>query len=208
MSYLKVLNPNDPQLHKPGDLVGLKEIRTIEFQKTIESMLNFVYGKSNKGNNRIINKPTTVGLSANQVGINKRISIVDLGVGHKNYKDLQVLINPEIYWYSKTVIKRSEGCVNLPEIWGSVLRSKRIKVRALDRSGNHIQLDITGWPAILLQHEVDHLNGLLFIDRLENPKKAFKVKDAQLREFKKHKTEWTYFTDVTHLVNKHLIKNL
>jgi peptide deformylase len=200
VNNLKVSSPKDKILHNKCQEVSLSEIRTKAFQDIIESMLNIVYGKNNKGTKRDTNKPSTVGLSANQVGINKRISIVDLGIGHKGYNDLYILINPEIYWYSKTKLKRSEGCVNLPEIWAFIERSKRVKVRALDRSGNRIQLDLNGWSAILLQHEVDHLNGKLFINRMKNPKKAHKVKDGQLKEYKKIKTNWDKFVDVSHLV--------
>jgi peptide deformylase len=200
VKLLKICKAKDPSLHEPCQEVSLKEIRTKEFQNIIESMLDIVYGKSNKGKSRDTNKPTTVGLSASQVGINKRISIVDLGVSHKSYNDLHVLINTEIYWYSKTKVRRSEGCVNLPEIWAYIDRAKRIKVRAYDRSGNRIELDLNGWPAILLQHETDHLNGKLFIDRLDNPKKAYRVKKGQLREYKKLKTKWNHFIDVSSLI--------
>ncbi len=202
MNRLVISKPNNIGLHKLCETVSLSEIRTKEFQQIIESMLDIVYGKSNKGKNRNTNKPSTVGLSANQVGIDKRISIVDLGIGHKSYNDLHILINPEIYWYSKTKIRRPEGCVNLEEIWGIVDRSKRVKVRAYDRSGNRISLDLKGLAAILLQHEVDHLNGMLFIDRLTDPKKAHMVKDGQLREYKKAKDNWNNYIDVSSLLIK------
>jgi peptide deformylase len=92
----------------------------------------------------------------------------------------------------------------LPETWAYVERSKRVKIKAYDRSGNRIKLDLNGWPAILLQHEVDHLGGNLFIDRLTNPKKAHLVKGGELREYKKVKTNWNKFVDVSPLINKNV----
>jgi peptide deformylase len=143
----------------------------------------------------------TVGLSANQVGIKKRISIVDLAIGRKGYSDLYVLINPEITWFSKTMVENCEGCVNLPTIWGYVKRSKKIKVRALDRSGNELELTLNGWSAILLQHEIDHLNGKLFIDKLDDPKKAHLVEKDDYQKYKTQKKLWKKYIDVSDLIN-------
>jgi len=179
MTNLKVLKPDNPILRLKCNELSLKELKTRETQLQIEELLDYVYETSNKGEKRDKSKPSTVGLSANQLGLNKSIVIVDLGIGHKSYNDIHVLINPEITWKSKTIINRDEGCVNLDHIRGLVSRSKRVKVSALDRSGNKIQLDLTGWSSILLQHEIDHINGILFIDHLNNPKNAHLVKEGQ-----------------------------
>lgn len=197
---LNILEPKNPKLRKSCQEISPKELKSKDFQNLINEMLDIVYGKSNKGAKRDINKPMTVGLSANQIGINKRISIVDLAIGRKKFNDIHVLINPEIIWHSKTKMEKCEGCVNLPNIWGYVERSRRIKVRAIDRSGNKLELDLKDWPAILLQHEIDHLNGRLFIDRLKNPKKAHLVEDGEYKAHKKAKKEWKKFVDVSDLV--------
>ena len=63
-------------------------------------------------------------------------------------------------------------------------------------------LDMSGWPAILIQHEIDHLNGKLFIDKIEDPKKAFHVKEEEYKQFKKLKTKWDKFIDVSKLIVK------
>lgn len=139
----------------------------------------------------------TVGLSANQIGIDKRISVVDLAIGRKRYSDIHVLINPEIIWRSKSILERYEGCVNLPEIWGEVKRSKRVKVNAYDRSGNKLTIDTNGWSAILLQHEIDHLYGKLFIDHLPDPTKAHYVESDQMKDYRKNYKHWHVFTDVS-----------
>jgi peptide deformylase len=198
---LEVLSPDDPLLRKPSAVVALSELRTRKFQELIGQMMEIVYGKNNKGSGRDSNKPMTVGLSANQLGVNKRISIVDLAIGRKGYSDIHVLINPEITWSSKTLLDRREGCVNLPTIWGYVKRAERVKVRALDRSGNKIDLDLHGWPSVLLQHEIDHLNGKLFIDHLEDPTKAHLVLPGEYKLAKKAKKNWDKYIDVSHFVS-------
>lgn len=197
---LKPLDPTDKKLRKACSEVSLKELKSREFQELIDEMLDVVYGRNNKGSSSNRDKPMTVGLSANQIGINKRISIVDLAIGKRAFSDIHVLINPVITWKSKSTFEHKEGCVNLPEIWGVVERSKWIKVDAIDRSGNKISLELKGWPAVLLQHEIDHLNGYLFIDHLKDPKKAHYVKDDHMARYRKEYKEWEVFKDVSGIV--------
>jgi peptide deformylase len=108
-----------------------------------------------------------------------------------------VLVNPRIVWRSKTTVEKAEGCVNFTTIWGKTRRSNTVKVEAWDRSGNEIALKVTGWPAALLQHEVDHLNGRLFIDRLVDPTAADLVEVHEYDAYRKDKGEWTKKVDVT-----------
>lgn len=197
---MKILDKEDPQLHEKCNDVTSKEIKSLAFQKIIDEMSDIVYQRSNKGKNRNLNKPMTVGLSANQIGIMKRISIVDLAIGSKKNHDIHILINPKILYKGKRRIQKHEGCVNLPEIWGRVERYSHIKVSALTRFGIPIELDLKGWPAVLLQHEIDHLNGYLFIDRLENPKQAHFVTDNLMKKYRKLNKEWNLFIDVTELL--------
>lgn len=193
---LKPLEPSNPKLRRKCKEVSLQELRGKALQQQIDEMLLFVYGGNDKSIGRT--RPITVGLSANQVGISERISIVDLAIGHKDFSDLQVLINPKIIKHGKATSTLSEGCVNLPGIWGPVTRYKTVTVIALDRSGNKLQLKVSGWPAILLQHEIDHLNGLLFIDHLPDPAKAHAVADEQIREYnRKTAPTWPHYIDVT-----------
>jgi peptide deformylase len=199
---LVVLDPKDSVLRSPCAVVPKRDLRRTSVQNEIEALIDFVYGNNNKGKNRKRNYAMTVGLSANQVGIGKRISVVDMAIGKKGYSDIQVLINPEIVWASKSFVEHCEGCVNLPTIWGYVKRSKRIKVSALDRSGNELLLTLSGWPAILLQHEIDHLQGTLFIDHLPNPKEALLVENGDYRSFKQQKKNWNKYKDVSDLIHK------
>ncbi|MCC3144772.1 peptide deformylase [Halanaerobium sp. Z-7514] len=101
-----------------------------------------------------------VGLAAPQVGILKRIAVVDIGEGNQI-----VLINPEIIEEDGKMIME-EGCLSIPGRTGEVIRSKEIKVRSLNRDGEEIEFKAEGFEARAIQHEMDHLDGVLFIDKM------------------------------------------
>jgi peptide deformylase len=101
-----------------------------------------------------------IGLAAPQVGLPHRILVMDDGQG-----GAQALINPEIETRSGAV-REEEGCLSLPGIFGVVERSKTVTVRAMDADGKPVSLEATGLKARIVQHELDHLDGVLFIDRL------------------------------------------
>jgi peptide deformylase len=108
-----------------------------------------------------------VGLAANQVGVPLQIAVIDLG----DRKDggprhpLLVLINPEFLAQEGSMVEE-EGCLSLPDLTEKVQRAARVKVRAHDRTGTQYEIDADGLLAKALQHEIDHLNGILLIDRL------------------------------------------
>lgn len=193
---MKPLHVANKILRMQAGEIALADIRKEKTQRIIENMLDFVYGTNNKGTNRNKNKPMTIGLSANQVGILKKISIVDLAMRRSLHSDIHVIINPKIIKHSKAVLLRREGCVNLPNIWGMVPRYKTVTVQYADRWGNEVVMKAKGWVAVLMQHEIDHLHGTLFIDRLPDPKKAHFVKDNQLTIYKKQYRTWETFIDV------------
>jgi len=101
-----------------------------------------------------------IGLAAPQVGLPHRILVMDDGNG-----GAQALINPVIESRSGT-IREEEGCLSLPGVFGVVERTKTITVRAMDEDGKPVSLEATGLKARIVQHELDHLDGVLFIDRL------------------------------------------
>lgn len=199
---IKVLEPYHRLIRTKTNKVLISELKTIGLQDKINQLLEFVQKGGNKTAGYKTDKPRVVGLSANQVGINKSICVVDLGIGHKNYSDLHVLINPRIVAKSKQTNEYAEGCVNLANIRGFVKRSKQITVKAIDRSGNKITLELKNWPAVLLQHETDHLNGKLFIDYLPDPKKPHLVKDNEFKKHKKLGKKWNKFINVSNLISK------
>ena len=199
---LHVLPPTHQFLHKVCKPVSLPKLGTKKMQNLIETMLDFVYGRNNKGKNRNQNKPMTVGLSANQIGILKRISIVDLAIGKKDINDIHVLINPRIIRHSRTIFNHHEGCVNLKGIWGRIKRYRKVIVKAYDRSGNKLTIEAKGWCSVLLQHEIDHLNGYLFIDHLDDPTKAHRVNESETQKYRDTSAHWKEFVDVSSLVRK------
>lgn len=101
-----------------------------------------------------------IGLAAPQVGLPYRILVMDDGKG-----GAQALINPEIESRSGT-IREEEGCLSLPGVFGVIERSKTVTVKAMDAEGKPVSLEVTGLKARIVQHELDHLDGVLFIDRL------------------------------------------
>jgi len=110
-----------------------------------------------------------VGIAAPQVGEHKRIVIADVS-NHKKAVDkngLLVMINPVIIEASGAVINR-EGCLSVPDYTGNVQRPDRIKVRFTDIKGVEKELGTSGFEAVVIQHEMDHLDGILFIDRITN----------------------------------------
>ena len=114
-----------------------------------------------------------VGLAANQVGVSLQVAVIDLSTREEKEKrhPLLVIINPEILSMQGSVVEE-EGCLSIPDYAEKVKRAAKVKVRAQDRTGNVFELEAEGLLAKALQHEIDHLNGLLFIDRLSPLKKS------------------------------------
>jgi peptide deformylase len=110
-----------------------------------------------------------IGLAAPQIGIPLRICIVDLSVGRRA-EDLRVMINPEFVERAGTQLEE-EGCLSLPGFTATVLRPKRATIRALDRQGREYFVEGKELLARALQHEIDHLDGTLFVDRLRGIKR-------------------------------------
>jgi peptide deformylase len=114
-----------------------------------------------------------VGLAAPQVGQPLRLSVIETlpkvdedGNEIEGSRELFVIANPEIVWRSRDELLGVEGCLSIPGYVGEVSRAEKIRVRAQDRFGRKIRLRLTGWTARIFQHEIDHLNGILYIDKL------------------------------------------
>ena len=117
-----------------------------------------------------------VGLAAPQVGISERLIVVEYGDDDDESvpKKLFIAVNPEIVETSEEVIEGLEGCLSVPDLVGEVERYESIVVRALNRHGKPIKIKVDGWLARIFQHEIDHLDGILFTDRSE---KVWKPRD-------------------------------
>ncbi|UCC51685.1 MAG: peptide deformylase [Anaerolineaceae bacterium] len=117
-----------------------------------------------------------VGLAAPQIGRSIKLTVIETladvdeeGNEIDGSRDLYVIANPEIVWTSRKRVKGIEGCLSIPGYVGEVERFESIRVRAQDRNGKKIKLRLHDWTARIFQHEIDHLNGVLYIDRLTDP---------------------------------------
>jgi len=120
-------------------------------------------------------KAPGIGLAAIQIGIAKRVITMDLSKKEDNHEP-HVFINPEIVWTSEETAKYEEGCLSIPDYYEEVERPKAVKVKYLDRDGKAREIDAKGLLATCLQHEIDHINGVLFIDHLSKLKRDRVIK--------------------------------
>lgn len=124
-----------------------------KFQQTIDRMANTMY------------RAPGVGLAAIQVGIDQSFLIYDISQTNET-RDLQVLVNPTIISKEGEFISENEGCLSVPEFRADVKRAATVLVEGYDRDGKPLRIEASGYQAIVLQHEIDHLKGTLFIDHI------------------------------------------
>ena len=150
--------PNKILLQKTENIKEINE----EVRKDIQNLLDTLDSAQ---------EPEGAGLAANQIGLNKRLCIVRNYVPNpadeKNPITQEfILINPKIVSRSKETVTDWEGCLSVPDVYGKVERYKKIKVKALNEMGEHIRLTATGFFGAVVQHEVDHLDGILFTEKV------------------------------------------
>jgi peptide deformylase len=120
-------------------------------------------------------KAPGIGLAAIQLGVAKRVITMDLSKKEDDHEP-QVFINPEILWQSEERAKFEEGCLSIPDYYEEVERPAEVKVKYLDLAGKKREIDAKGLFATCLQHEIDHINGVLFIDHLSKLKRDRVIK--------------------------------
>lgn len=128
-------------------------------------------------------KAPGIGLAAPQVGIGQSFLIYDIAT-REDGQDLHVLVNPKIISREGEMLSENEGCLSVPEFRADVKRAERILVEGVDRDGNPLRFEADGMLAIVIQHELDHLNGTLFIDHVSALKRQM-YKRKVLKEMKK-----------------------
>jgi peptide deformylase len=122
-----------------------------------------------------------IGLAAIQVGVPKRVAVIDLDPGGPKTNPIY-LVNPKIVAASKEQTTYNEGCLSVPEFWEDVSRPSRLTVEYTDEKGGRHTIEAEGLLATCLQHEIDHINGLLFIDHLSKLKRSIALrKSAKLK---------------------------
>jgi peptide deformylase len=160
MSILKVARMGHPVLRARARAVDPAEIRSPRIQTLIDDMFETM--KEYEG----------VGLAAPQVHVSLRLFVAGFGAEDEDDETqsmpLVVLINPEIQAVGSQVAEDWEGCLSVPDIRGKVPRASQISVRAYDRNGKRIELRASGFSARVIQHETDHLDGVLFFDRMKS----------------------------------------
>ena len=158
MSILKVARMGHPVLRAKARPLEKAQLKSAAVQKLIDDMID------------TMSEYRGVGLAAPQVHEGLRLFIASLGEGEsgEDYAEPLAIVNPEITIVGGDVIEDWEGCLSIPNIRGRVPRAREIKVRALDRTGDRIELSVHYFPARVVQHETDHLDGLLFFDRMRS----------------------------------------
>ena len=131
-----------------------------------------------------------VGLAAPQVGMSQRVAVVDVG---EDVGPPLVLINPRIVESSDEVETAEEGCLSIPEIFGDVERPYAVVLEALDRDAKPYRIAVSGYQARAVQHEIDHLDGILFLDRLSAVRRSLLL--AKWKKLRKGQT--SFVKDVT-----------
>ncbi len=172
MSIRPIVTVPDPVLREKA-----KPVRQItpEIQNLIDDMIE------------TMRQAPGVGLAAPQVGVGMQVMVVEYAEGSENAdadaepkpKKLYTLVNPKISRHSKETELGKEGCLSIPDYMGEVERYGTVTVKSLDRHGKSFKLKARGWLARIFQHEIDHLNGVLFIDRTEN---VWKVEPEEAQE--------------------------
>ena len=168
MALLDILHFPDPRLRikaKPVPAV------TDATRRLIKDMLETMYAAPG------------IGLAATQVGVDERVIVVDVS---EDSDEPQAFINPEILSQEGREVSQ-EGCLSVPGVYEDVERAERIRVRALDRHGKQLEFDADGLLAVCIQHEIDHLNGKLFVDYLSDLKrqrirKRIEKEERELKE--------------------------
>ena len=163
MSLLKIIRLGHPKIRQEAEPVSLEELHSSEIQRLIDDMVETMRDAHG------------VGIAAPQVHVAKQIIVIEVSPENPRYPNqpavpLMVLLNPTIVDHAETTEEGWEGCLSVPDLRGLVPRWTRVSVNGLDRRGQSVQLDAEGFFARVIQHEVDHLNGRVFLDRLPDLK--------------------------------------
>jgi peptide deformylase len=112
-----------------------------------------------------------IGLAAIQVGVPKRVIVMDMSRGEDAPREPRYFVNPEVIWESEETAPYEEGCLSVPDIYDEVERPARVRLRYLNYQGEAVEEEADGLYATCVQHEIDHLNGVLFLDHLSRLKR-------------------------------------
>ncbi len=187
MANYVILLPSDVRLNCVSSAV--RDVQSEHVAKVVQAMTKIAMGARDEKHPEA---PSMVGLAAPQIGVFERIIAVDLNAnpGSTNFDvDLRFIINPQIKDASVEEELGREGCYSTGDIAGAVYRAKSVTVVGLDLSGDLVEHRLEGFVARIVQHEIDHLNGIRFPDRIRDPKHLHAF-ESKLGEFQRYRTEW------------------
>ena len=183
---VKLVQADNKVLNLVAKVIPTEEIVSEETQYLIKHM--FVVARGKQGDSRY---PTLVGLAAPQIGVSKRVVVIGLdATGDGKQPELQAFINPEIIKYSKDKEEGREGCFSTGRVCGIVERSKSVRLRAYNVKGQIVEFNVVGFPARVAQHEIDHLDGIRFPDRINDDSKLHWVEEAEFGEYRLNWQNW------------------
>jgi len=157
---LRILNYPHPALRAENIEITKEELKSGEIAKIAKEMFSLMYATSG------------VGLAAPQVGINKRLFVYNQSGDPKKWLDEMIMINPKIVKASDGTSVENEGCLSFPDMRGNVKRPKWVKIEAMNMKGKKIKKKLADWEARIFQHEYDHIEGVLYPDRMTEDGKA------------------------------------
>ena len=171
MKQDKIISLPNPHLRQKSSKVHVVTPDTI---KLIESMTAVALDWENSRPHEI-----SAALAAVQIDHLERIIIVRSDLEDKEIRDFTALINPQIVKLEGKITKDYEGCLSVPGIYGKVSRHNKVRIKALNIDGNEVRFKAEGFLARVIQHEIDHINGIVFIDHIRDDKDAFYELDEE-----------------------------
>ncbi|HSW66138.1 MAG TPA: peptide deformylase [Bacillota bacterium] len=182
---------SDPCLMERAKPVSRTQITTPEIKNIIDTMFRIAQGQR-RGSITKRRRRTLVGLAAPQIGTPLRIVLVDTKVteDRKKYSKLECFINPVIVWRSRETGEGREGCFSTGPVWGLVRRPLAVKIRALDIHGNEVERIFENFTARITQHEIDHLEGVRFPERIASDRKRHWVHTEELADYPERIKSW------------------
>jgi peptide deformylase len=163
MAILPVIVAPDPRLKAKCDPVD-------SVDKTIRALMDDMLDSMHDHNG--------IGLAAPQIGVTKRVIVIDVAPKDEDPNPMK-LANPEVIWSTDEVIENEEGCLSLPTYYADVVRPERVKVKYLDYDNKPQELEADGILAVCVQHEIDHLDGVLFVDHISMLKRKMILRKLQ-----------------------------
>jgi peptide deformylase len=162
MAIREIIQPDNPVLRQKGKKVG-------NFGKALQTLIDDMV--------ETMRAAPGVGLAAPQVAVSQRVIVAEPPEDEEDPTSgkLYVVVNPEIVRASKEMEEGVEGCLSIPGWAGQVERHVAVMVKGLDRQGKPLRIKAQGYLARILQHEIDHLDGVLFIDRITDPEKIWRI---------------------------------